>query len=260
MRVLLLLLVGLVLASAADEGYRLFPGDLLRVSVFDNPDLSVDLRVTAEGPAPYPLVGPLAPLAGRTAEAVRSELTVKLADGYLRNPVVTATVAEFAPRTAWIIGAVRKPGAVRLDPLRITTALQAIGEAGGFDDDANRGGAQVVRAETALPIAAVGQAADIPLTHGDVIVVPRTDRIYVLGQVQRPGALALPANERLTVSKAVSLAGGFDRFAQERRVQLVRPGQAVLSVDVRALLDGRDGVSDPELRPGDTVFVPESRF
>jgi protein involved in polysaccharide export with SLBB domain len=68
----------------------------------------------------------------------------------------------------------------------------------------------------------------------------------------------VPADEHLTVSKAISLAGGFGRFARETSVQLVRRGEQPVVVDVQAVLAGR--AEDPVLRAGDTVFVPESRF
>lgn len=255
-------------ASAAEGGYRLFPGDLIRIEVFGHADLLVDARVPSGGEITFPLIGPLAEVAGRTPEALSSELTARLADGYIRNPSVTVQVREYGTRTAWVVGAVKTPGPVKLDPLRPSSASQAIGAAGGFDEDADRTAAQVVRddplqpgAKTALAIPA-GDAPqqDVELTHGDVVVVPRADRIFVLGQVQYPRAVPLPAREVLTVSKAISLAGGFGRFAKEGKVQLVRRGAQPQVVDVRAVLDGAADAVDPALKAGDTIFVPESRF
>jgi polysaccharide export outer membrane protein len=263
----LLLLLALA-AVAGESAYRLFPGDLIRIEVFGHTDLLVDARVPAGGEITFPLIGALTGVAGRSPEALAGEVTTRLADGYIRNPSVTVQVREYGPRTAWIVGAVRTPGPVKLDPLRPSTAAQAIGAAGGFDDDADRTSAVVVRDDpaaagqkTAIPIPAgdVPQN-DVELSHGDLVVVPRSDRIFVLGQVQYPRAVPIPARETLTVSKAVSLAGGFGRYARENRVQLVRRGAAPVVVDVRAVLDGTSGAADPELKAGDTVFVPESRF
>ena len=61
-------------------------------------------------------------------------------------------------------------------------------------------------------------------------------------------------------AKAISIAGGFDKYAKEAEVQLIRAGQKVRSVDVRGILDGSAGVEDLPLKPGDTVFIPEGRF
>jgi polysaccharide export outer membrane protein len=256
------------LAAAEPAGYRLFPGDLIRVEVYGHADLQVDARIPAGGEITFPLIGNLAAVAGRTPEALAAEITTRLADGYIRTPSVTVQVREYGPRTAWVVGAVKTPGPVKMDPLRPSTALQAIGAAGGFDEDADRTSAQVMRddpakpgAKSALPVPAIdAPQQDVELQHGDVVVVPRADRIFVLGQVQYPRAVPIPAREVLTISKAISLAGGFGRYAKETKVQLVRKGAQPQVIDVRAALDGVAGASDPELKAGDTVFVPESRF
>ncbi len=255
-------------AVVAPAGYRLVAGDLLRVTVLGESELSVDLRVPAEGQVTYPLIGQLAILAGRSPETVRSEITSKLADGFLRKPDVNVMVVEFAARSAWVVGAVTKPGAVRMDPQRPSTASQALGEAGGMTEDADRLNARILRdnpdrpggkLSLALPVALLPEN-DVVLQHGDVLMVPRRDRVFVLGQVLRPGAVPLPSREVLTASRAVALAGGFDRFAREGKVHLLRPGQDPVIIDVRAVLEGDKDAVDPPLSAGDTIFVPESRF
>jgi polysaccharide export outer membrane protein len=267
----LCLLIACLSALAAAEplaGYRLIPGDLLRVTVLGEAELSVELRVPAEGQVTYPLIGRLAVLAGRSPEAVRVEIHDRLADGYLRQPDVNVMVLEFAASSAWVIGAVTKPGAVRLDPQRPTTAAQALGEAGGMTEDADRLNARILRDDPdrpggkrilPLPLSVLPDD-DVVLVRGDVVVVPRRDRVFVLGQVLRPGAVPLPAREVLTVSRAVALVGGFDRFAKENNVHLLRAGQDPVVLDVRAVLEGDKDAIDPPLSAGDTVFVPESRF
>lgn len=255
-------------APAAASGYVLFPGDEIHISVFGHDDLKVDARVPPSGEVTFPLIGAVANIAGRTPEQVAGEITTRLADGYIRNPSVQVQVIEYGPRNVSVIGAVKTPGQVKLDPLRPTSALQAIGVAGGFDEDADRGGSQVVRDDPAKPGSKVtiplpatpAPDTDVTLTHGDVIVVPRADRIYVLGQVQYPRPVPIPSHELVTVSKAISFAGGFGRFAKDSKVQLIRRGAQPQVVDVRAVLDGSPGAKDPEVRAGDTVFVPESRF
>ncbi len=92
------------------------------------------------------------------------------------------------------------------------------------------------------------------------MIVPRLDRVYIIGRVREAGAVNLPAQQQLTVSKAISLAGGFDRFAKQDAVQLLRAGDKVRIVQVREILGGDSDQRDPVLKPGDTVFVPESRF
>lgn len=248
--------------------YRLFPGDLIRIEVFGHADLQVDARVPPQGEVSFPLIGAVTNLAGRAPEAVAGEIATRLADGYIRNPSVQVQVRDYGPRSVFVVGAVRTPGSVALDPLRPSTAMQAIASAGGLSEDADRAALHVLREDPQQPGTTIRipipndetAVANLRLQHGDVLAVPRADRIFVLGQVHTPQAVPVTSREVLTVSKAISLAGGFARFAKDSRVQILRPGQAALTVDVRAVLDGAKDAADPQLQAGDTVFVPESRF
>lgn len=269
-----LALLGLVMLLAGadpapDAGYRLYPGDLLAIQVFDHPDLTCQIRVPANGDCAFPLLGDIGVLAGRQLNDLQADLRRRLEADYLQQAVITTTITEFGPRFAYVLGSVKLPDAIPLHPLRTLTAMQAIARAGGFQDDANRAGAQVVRDDPdhaghklALPVPATDElislSADVPLQPGDVVIVPRLDRVYVIGKVTKPGAINLPSQEVLTVSKAISLAGGFDRFAVQDGVQLVRTG-VVTPIDVKGILSGKK-LEDPVLRQGDTVYVPEARF
>jgi polysaccharide export outer membrane protein len=256
---------------AAPRDYTLYPGDLLKVEVFDHVDLTTTLRIPANGIVPFPLIGEVTGVVGRSVGSFTNEVAKRLLEGFIRQAVVTATVIEFSPRFVYVMGNVAKPGGVPLSPFIQLTAMQAIGQAGGFLEDANRAGTQVIRDDPAIPGAKVGLAVpvtdkvdslvgDVEVRPNDIIIVPRLDRVYIIGHVGKPGAVNLPSQEVLTVSKAVSLAGGFTQYAKQGDVQLMRSGKRVQVVDVRAILTGDAKVQDPVLEPGDTVFVPESRF
>ena len=256
---------------SAPKDYTLYPGDLLKVEVFDHQDLTTTLRIPASGNVPFPLIGEVTGVVGRSIDQFTTEVSKRLLAGYIRQAVVTATVIEFSPRFVYVMGNVAKPNSVPLSPFIQLTAMQAIGQAGGFLEDANRAGTQVIRDDPTKPGAKIGLAVpvtdkadslvgDIELRPNDIIIVPRLDRVYIIGQVGKPGAVNLPSQEVLTVSKAVSLAGGFSQYAKQGEVQLMRSGKRVQVVDVRAILTGDNKIQDPVLEPGDTVFVPESRF
>jgi len=257
--------------AAAPRDYTLYPGDLLKVEVFDHQDLTTTLRVPANGIVPFPLIGDITEVVGRSVGSFTGEVSKRLLEGFIRQAVVTATVIEFSPRFVYVMGNVAKPGGVPLSPFIQLTAMQSIGQAGGFLEDANRGGTLVIRDDPNQPGAKIGLAVpvtdkvdslvgDVELKPNDIIIVPRLDRVYIIGHVGKPGAVNLPSQEVLTVSKAVSLAGGFTQYAKQGDVQLMRSGKRVQVVDVRAILTGDTKVLDPVLEPGDTVFVPESRF
>lgn len=264
------------IAEAADltrppVGYRLYPGDLISISVFDHEDLHARIRIPVDGQVSFPLVGELPAVVGMQLDDFTRSLKQRLEDGYIREAVITATVLDFGPRRAVVMGSVEKPDVVELNPFAPTTAMQAIGQVGGFLESANRTAAVVIREDpqqpgrkVALPVPAADDAqalvSDVVLLPGDIVIVPRLDRVYIIGEVRHPGAVNLPSQQDLTVSKAISLAGGFEKFAREAEVQLIRGGEPIRTVDVQAILSGKTGVVDVSLRPGDTVYVPESRF
>jgi protein involved in polysaccharide export with SLBB domain len=150
------------LPTAIPRDYTLYPGDLLKVEVFDHQDLTTTLRIPANGNVPFPLIGEVTNVVGRPIDQFTTEVAKRLLDGYIRQAVVTATVIEFSPRFVYVMGNVAKPNGVPLSPFIQLTAMQAIGQAGGFLEDANRAGTQVIRDDPTKPGAKVGLA--VPVT------------------------------------------------------------------------------------------------
>ncbi|MBA3700061.1 MAG: polysaccharide biosynthesis/export family protein [Planctomycetes bacterium] len=252
-----------------DPAYRLFVGDMLRIEVHDNPDLFRWLRVPASGAVSFPLIGDVTGLLGRTIEDLTGDIRRRLEADYLHRAEVSITVTDYGAREAYVMGSVAVPGPVALPPTRQLTALQAIGAARGYVEDADRAGTHLLRDDPQHPGRKLiiqtsagedGRLEDVILQPGDIVVVPRQGRVYILGQVVKPGALSMPGQESLTISRAISLAGGFERFARQGEVQLIRKGGKPTIIDVRVILAGGKDAVDPVLQPGDTVFVPESRF
>ena len=158
-----LLLVFLLLSCmnllAEDLGnYHLAPDDQISITVFGEPDLSLDkVRIATNGTISVPLIGQIK-VTGLTALEVEKKVSALLADGYLKKPGVTVSIAEY--RLFYITGEVRKPGGYSYrDGL---TVHKAVTLAGGFSERADRG--------------------KISITHeGNTKMVKRarlTDRIY----------------------------------------------------------------------------------
>jgi polysaccharide export outer membrane protein len=249
-------------------------GDLIRISVFQQPDLDLETRIPDGGSVSFPLIGPVQ-AAGKSSSELETTIRERLAKDYLQSPSVTVTVKEFTKRKVFIVGGVAKPDGYELAPDARLTVLQLIAAAGGFTDRASKDVVQVIRRQGAagrvvllLPLAeverrlAAGKAdADLDLWPDDLVVVPASLRVaYVLGAVQKPGSVELPANTRLTVSMAVSYAGSYTKFASTGNIQVLRRNAAGvaqhLPVDLDAVLDGRLEL-DIALQPGDVVWVPE---
>jgi polysaccharide export outer membrane protein len=252
----------------------LLPGDLLKITVYRQPDLDLEVRILDNGTFTYPLVGEVKAL-GRTAAAVELALKQGLQKDYLENPSVTVTVKEFAKRKVYIVGGVTKPDGYEISPDTRMTVFQLVAAAGGFTDRAYKEYVQVVRRQgtgekTVYKISLVdverriarGEAgADLELWPEDLVLVPSAARIaYVLGAVQRPGPVDVPLNARMTVSMAVAHAGSYTKFASTGRVQVLRHtpwGEvSTKTINFDAILDGRIDL-DLEIEPGDVVYVPE---
>ena len=99
----------------------------------------------------------------------------------------------------------------------------------------------------------------IPEAQVSVIVsAPDGNRVYVLGQVARPGAVVMP-NATMTVTQALSMAGGLGRFARENKIKILRntgEGQIQAHVRYKDIISGEDLTTNYQLMPGDTIVVP----
>jgi polysaccharide export outer membrane protein len=252
----------------------LMPGDLVKISVFQQPDLDTEVRIPENGQIRFPLIGAV-PAAGQNTSALEESIRQRLAADYLQSPSVSVTVREFVKRRVYIVGGVAKPDGYELAPSARMTVLQLVAAAGGLTDRAVRDGVQVIRRQGSgqrillrLPLGevesrmALGKGdADLELWPDDLVVVPISTRVaYVLGAVNKPGAVDLPPDRRFTVSMAVSFAGSYTKFASTGSIQVLRRDEAGVSraipVDLDAILDGRLD-QDIEVRPGDVVWVPE---
>ena len=252
----------------ADAAYTIGPDDALRITVYDHPDLSHEVTVAPDGSLTYPLLGKFH-AAGLSVEALEQQLARSLADGYVVKPQVTVTVTRSRGRHVYVIGAVRSPGVYPLQ--HNATLLELISQAGGVTPEAGWSVVLVRAGEsangsgnptpagqenaTALHIDMdklfAGQLPQpIRLASGDTIYVPQVGYFFISGQVMRPGRYRLERG--ITVQQAITLAGGFTKFAGENRLRIKRvvagqPGE------FQAQLDDR-------LESDDVLIVPESIF
>jgi polysaccharide export outer membrane protein len=251
-----------------NAAYAIGPDDVLRITVFDHADLSQEVTVAEDGAFVYPFLGQVH-AAGLSVRELEQHLVRRLQDGYLVEPQVTVVVAQYRSQSVSVLGAVRQPGVY---PLRHGITLQELlSQAGGITPEA-AWYALLIRASEAPDGAkgsANGQATNPDVPHidldqlfagklrqpiqmrgGDTLYVPLGASIFVSGQVQRPGRFRLERD--MTVLKAITLAGGFARFAAEHRLR-VRRSVAGEPQEFQAQLDDR-------LQPEDILIVPESVF
>lgn len=180
-----LLLPGMVYPlSAQDEGssdYVLQPADLIRVVIFQEPDLEREVRITQEHTITLPLLGSI-DVKGKTVRQAEEIIRARYDKDYLVNPQVNLTVLEYVESTVQVVGAVNSPGAVRFPPEQKLTLVEAIARAGGHARIADLRKVRLTR------VKADGQSESFTvnvdelmkggsdeqwvLTKGDVIFVP----------------------------------------------------------------------------------------
>jgi len=238
------------------QDYQVGAGDSVNVQVFDEGRLSGVTLVPSSCRIDVELIGAVA-VCGRTTEDVAREIQARFASGFLVNPHVTVEIATYGSQKIEVRGAVKTPGIQVL--AGVTSLSQAITAAGGPMGD-NVVEVDVVRLDGTLKTYALSklnlEVEPILLAAGDTIVLRQGRHVYVDGEVKTEGQVAY--HEGLTVSQAVSLAGGPSQYAAARRVYILTADGKRLVVNLNRVRDGRD--QDVLLNPDDRVTIPRSFF
>jgi polysaccharide export outer membrane protein len=250
------------LVAQSDKEYMISPNDVLEVSVYQEPDLSVTLRVSQDGFINYPLLGRIQ-AAGLTERQLEKIINDLLAKDYLVNPQVNLMVKEYAKVS--LLGQVRNPGSYEMK--ESLTLTQAIAMAGGYSEKANINQVKIIRTkenkrETVLVNVSDimnKEAPDFMLEPNDVVVLEEYGQLSVLGQVKKPGTFVI--KESLTLTQAIALAGGFTETANVVSVKVMRRSggkKQTYEVNTRDILDGL--MQDVELKADDTIIVDEENL
>jgi polysaccharide biosynthesis/export protein len=252
-------------APVAPE-YRVGAGDVLEVVVLGNEDLSRTPTVQTGGTVTLPLLGEVAVL-GLTVPEIKAKLTELLGRDYLVRPQVEVSVKDYQSQFVTVLGEVVSPGR---KPLRGRTRLvDVLVDSGGFGprasgevtvnrmdgtfEDGTRTRTLRFAAGSMTPDAQAG--LETTLRHGDMVSASPKYYVTVEGEVNRPGRFVLEND--LTVSGAVSLAGGLTRFGSQglklRRLDVATGRTTIIEVDLKDVRNGKK--PDPRLLPNDVVMV-----
>jgi polysaccharide biosynthesis/export protein len=247
------------LAQAQGRDYVVGAGDVLRVNVFQNADLTLETRVSDSGVMSYPLLGQVK-VGGLTVPQVEAAIVNGLRDGnFLKQPQVTVNVVQVRAHQVSALGLINRPGRYPLDTvgMRLSELLaQAGGVAPGGADvvtlvGEREGKSYRVEIELHALYSRRPKGDDPVLRHGDVVFVDRAPVIYIYGEVQRPGAMRLDRDMR--VMQALAAGGGPTLRGTEKDLRVHRRNG-----------DGRMEVLQPTmdepLRDGDVIYVRESLF
>jgi len=232
----MLMVFGLAAHAAPSSDYTLGSGDYIRINVFQNPDLMLEVRIAEGGTISYPLLGTVT-LGGLSVSDAEKKIASGLKDGnFLKQPQVSILVLAIKANQVSVLGQVNKPGRYPLEAgsSRLSEVL-------------------AYRKEVDFPkvFASTGAQEDFVLQNGDSIWVDRAPQVYIYGEVNRPGAQVLLRDT--TLLQALATAGGLTQRGTERGVRVHRRDA---SGQVQII---QPGMND-KLLPDDIIYVKESLF
>ena len=263
-------------AAVEDQIYRIGPGDVLDIRVYNKPQLARDaVRVEGNGMIRMPLIESEIQAACRTEGELAREISSRYAK-YYKNLQVDVFIKEYHSRQVAIIGAVNDQS--RFELQRRVRLLELLTYAKGPSVRAGQT-INIVHSQVAS-LCETGEGEDVSKTFssyklsdtlkgdaaanpylepGDIVTVPDADQVYVVGNVFTPLTIAL--NEPVTLSRAIAMAGGVKLDTKKDKIRIVRQEigsttKKEIIVDLRAI--EKQQAQDPVLMANDIVDVPTS--
>src|ERR1700761_495592 len=248
------------------------PDDLLAVSVYDSPELTRTVRVDAGGNIRLPMLKDPIQVQGMVPSQLESAVAKALIKGkVLVDPVVTVTIVEYQSRPVNVVGAVKSP--LVFQATHPVPLLDAIARAGGLREDAGsdivvsrqvvESGKQVRTTQT-IPVRKLIDNADpslnVMLRGGEEVLVPEALKIYVVGNVKRPGAYPVRTDEGTTILQLLALSEGLAPYsAKVAYVYRKAPGGTKTEVPVELAKIMKRKAPDVPLEANDILYIPDNK-
>jgi polysaccharide export outer membrane protein len=249
------------------------PNDLIAVSVYDAPELSRTIRIGADGMIRLPMLKRLIKAEGLFPAELETAIAQALREEQiLVDPFVTVTIAEYHSRPISVSGAVKMPLVFQAEgPVSL---LDAIARAQGLSDNA---GSEVLVSQTQpgpngtttlltrriavrTLINEADPAVNIKLTGGEEIRVPEVAKIYVVGNVKKPGAYPVQGGSDTTVLQMLALSEGLDQFSNKNAFIYRREANGTkneIPVQLDKILQRKS--PDVPLIGDDILYIPDNR-
>jgi len=250
------LMLNVCVASAAT--LVLGPGDVVRASVYGNPDLTIETRISDSGAMTFPLLGEVQ-VGGLTTQQAEQKIGGLLQKkGYLKLAQVNLLVTTFTSQQVSVLGQVNRPGRYPVDgPRKLLDMLALAGGVGPDGGDMvglvrNRNGVATRETIDLVDIVHKGEVnRDHEVSGGDIIFVERAPRAYVMGEVQRPGPLRV--ERAMTVQQAIAAGGGLTPRGTQRGLRVTRR-------DASGVSRTSDAKLEDTVQADDVITVKESWF
>jgi len=276
MKTIIALLIFLVPVYAQDDRYRIGPGDVLDIRIYNRPQLSREaVRVEGSGMIRMPLIENEIQAVCLTEGELAKEISTRYAR-YYKNLQVDVFIKEYHSKQVAIIGAVNEQS--RFELQRRVRLLELLTYAKGPSTKAGQT-INIVHSTAVSPCKPAddtdtsaafssyklsdvlqGDPKSNPyLEAGDIVTLPEADQVYVVGNVFMP--LTISLKEPITLTRAIAMAGGLKQDTKKDKIRILRqePGTSVrkeITVDLSAI--EKKSSEDLALAPNDIIDVPTS--
>lgn len=247
--------------------------DLIGITVYDAPELTRTVRVSSEGEIRLPMLQHHIQAAGLFPAELETAITNALVkENVLVDPIVTVSVVEYRSRSISVSGAVKKP--VTFQATGTVTLLDAISEAEGLAENAgaeilitrpgmdpgNQSTPSIQRIPVFDLLSAENPALNVLLEGGEQIRVPEAGRVFVVGDVKKPGAFYITDGAESSVMKALSLSEGLDSFPSHT-AYIYRKGSGggprnEIPINLKKIIDRKS--PDVPLMANDIFYIPSA--
>lgn len=253
---------------------RIGPNDLLAIQVYGAPELSRSVRVSQEGAIRVPMLKTIFAVEGKLPGELESVIAAAISkEQILVDPVVTVTVAEYVSRPISVMGSVKQP--LTFQAFGNVTLLEALSRAGGLTAEA---GSEILLSRVQagpdgkpanlilrVPIKQLIDQADpelnYPLRGGEEIRVPEAGKIFVVGNVKKPGAFPVRDNFDTTVLKMLALSEGLLPFATDEayiyRREGADNGRNEIPIHLSKIIERKS--PDVPLLANDVLYIPDNK-
>ncbi|MGD0772684.1 MAG: polysaccharide biosynthesis/export family protein [Candidatus Solibacter sp.] len=260
-------------AAANLPAQKIGPRDLIMVQVYGSPELSRSLRVGADGMIRLPMLKQRLKAEGMMPNDLETLVAQALdEEGLIVDPLVTITVAEYSSRPISVAGAVKEP--LTFQASAPVTLLEAITRAGGLTPAA---GSEILVGKTQTPpggepaslvqrvsvkalIDGTDPDANVRLTGGEEVRVPEAGKVFVVGNVKKPGEFTVGDGSETSVLKMLAMAEGLAPFAGKQAYIYRRDASGSkneIPIELSRIMDRK--APDAPLLAGDVLYVPDSR-
>lgn len=250
-------------ANANSNEQKVYPGDVIEVTIHQNPDLNTKTRVSDDGRIIFPLIGAIN-VAGLTPFEASNYIASNLKrEGFLRNPQVNLIVLESKVKTVTVLGGVSQPGKYAID-LGSKNLVDIISLAGGLRNDSSKEIVVIkqvngkskrfeynldkILKESDLNMLSSGE---LDLQVGDIVYVTQAPMFYIYGEVKRPGVYQMDG--AVSVAQALAIGGGITQIGSKSGFIVKRKNELGKIEEV--------SVTESDLlEANDVLYIKESIF